>query len=42
MPCAIDSEASSDHAKGQIAREVTAGFRRGDYVLRVARVVVAE
>jgi molecular chaperone GrpE len=39
---AVDSEPAAGHRRGEITREVSAGFRRGDFVLRVARVIVAE
>ncbi len=39
---AVDSEVAPGRSRGEITREVTAGFRRGDFVLREARVVVAE
>jgi molecular chaperone GrpE len=39
---AVDTEASADHETNEIVREVSAGFRRGEFVLRVARVTLAE
>ncbi len=39
---AVESEGAAGFSRGQITREVSAGFRRGDFVLRPARVIVAE
>lgn len=39
---AVESEPAVGLRRGEITREVSAGFRRGDFVLRTARVIVAE
>jgi len=39
---AVESEPVTGRGRGEITREVSAGFRRGDFVLRLARVIVAE
>jgi len=39
---AVDTEVSTDQEANEIVREVSAGFRRGEFVLRVARVTLAE
>ena len=44
-PCcheAVDTEPSDEHEPGAIVREISAGFARDTYVLRVARVTVAQ
>lgn len=38
---AVDDEPSNCHAEGFIARELARGYRRGAFVLRVARVIVS-